>query len=91
MRIRWSADAASDLESVAEFYFTRIPERAPSILQTIYESPQKLISFPERGRRGRKEGTREFVLAPLPFILVYQLGPESIDIVRILHGAQNWP
>jgi plasmid stabilization system protein ParE len=36
-------------------------------------------------------GTRELVLSPLPSLLVYTVRDESIFIVRILHGAQQWP
>ena len=46
---------------------------------------------PNRGRAGKKEGTREFVLASLPYIVVYQVTGEVLYVVRVLHGAQDWP
>jgi toxin ParE1/3/4 len=57
--------------------------------RTIYESPRQLLTFPALGRPGKVEGTRELVLAPLPYVLVYVFDGEIIH--RILHGAQKWP
>ena len=49
------------------------------------------MTFPNRGRLGKKDGTRELVLSPLPYIVVYTVHGDLINIVRILHGAQQWP
>jgi toxin ParE1/3/4 len=46
--------------------------------------------FPNRGRSGQVSGTREIVLAPLPFVVVYQVDDE-VQVLRILHAAQQWP
>jgi plasmid stabilization system protein ParE len=39
--------------------------------------------------RGRIAGTREFVVTP--FIPVYRIKPDAVEILRIYHGAQDWP
>jgi toxin ParE1/3/4 len=49
------------------------------------------LQFPHRGRPGKKEGTREMVLSPLPYIVVYRIASDAIHNLRILHGAQKWP
>jgi len=46
---------------------------------------------PMIGRPGRKMGTCELVLAPLPWVMVYVVSDDGVDIVRVLHGAQRWP
>jgi len=43
-----------------------------------------------RGRPGRKPGTREITLGSLP-VIIYRVQNEAVEIVRILHGAQQWP
>jgi plasmid stabilization system protein ParE len=30
-------------------------------------------------------------LPPLPFLIIYRVLPEAVEIVRILHAAQRWP
>jgi hypothetical protein len=39
----------------------------------------------------KKEGTRELVMSPLPYIVVYDVREDATYVVRILHGAQQWP
>jgi len=31
------------------------------------------------------------VFSPLPFIVVYQVKAEAVEISRIYHAAQDWP
>ena len=57
---------------------------------TIYEGIGVWASFPECGRTGRKPGTRELVFAGLPYLAVYRIGNDVVEILRILHGAQDW-
>ncbi|PYR33399.1 MAG: hypothetical protein DMF89_18780 [Acidobacteria bacterium] len=48
----------------------------------VYEAPATLLTFPQRGRPRRKEGTREMVLFPLPYLLVYAVRDDVIFIVH---------
>ncbi len=91
MQLRWTKEAASDLEHITDYLFQKTPERAAELARGIYNAPAALLTFPYRGRAGKKEGTRELVLSPLPYVVVYQIAGEAIHIVRILHGAQKWP
>jgi toxin ParE1/3/4 len=91
MQLRWTHEAATDLEHIADYLFEHAPDRAETLVRAVYDAPATLLMFPQRGRPGRKEGTRELVLSPLPYMLVYAVRDEVIFIVRILHGAQQWP
>ena len=91
MELRWTQEAAADLEHITDYLFQNAPERAAELVRGIYNAPAALLAFPYRGRAGKKEGTRELVLPSLPYIVVYQVTGEVIHIVRILHGAQKWP
>lgn len=91
MELRWTEEAANDLEHITDYLFENAPGRAAEIVREIYDAPSGLLMFPSRGRRGKQEGTRELVLSPLPYIVVYQIAGDVIHIVRILHGAQKWP
>jgi toxin ParE1/3/4 len=91
MELRWTEEAAADLEHITDYLFQNAPERAAELVRGIYKAPAALLTFPYRGREGKKEGTRELVLSPLPYIVVYQITGEVIHVVRILHGAQKWP
>ncbi len=91
MQLRWTVAAATDLERIADYLFSHAPDRAPRLIRSIYEAPETLRSFPHRGRPGKKAGTRELVLSPLPWIVVYTVRDDVVHVVRILHGAQRWP
>jgi plasmid stabilization system protein ParE len=43
------------------------------------------------GDREEKTVRGSFVLAPLPYLVVYRVENDSIQVLRILHGAQKWP
>jgi toxin ParE1/3/4 len=70
MELRWTEEAASDLEHIADYLFENAPGRAAELVREIYDAPFALLTFPHRGRPGRKEGTREIVLSPLPYVVV---------------------
>jgi toxin ParE1/3/4 len=93
MRVRWSPDAVADLESIVEYIRQDNPAAAQRIGQTIYDRLSVLETFPHAGRFGRVEGTREFPLPPLPFIVVYRViaATDVVEIVNVIHGAQRWP
>ena len=91
MRLRWTEEAAHDLERIAEYLVAHAAERAPELIRLVYEAPTTLLTFPNRGRPGKKDGTRELVLTPLPYIVVYTVRDDVVFVVRLLHGAQQWP
>jgi len=57
----------------------------------IEEQVERLLQFPEMGRAGRIEGTRELVIQNKPYIAAYQILGEVIRILRVLHSARRWP
>jgi len=91
MRLRWASAAADDLENIANFLFEKTPENAARLIRELCDAPSTLKSFPNRGRAGKKEGTRELVMPSLPYVIVYQVRKKAVHIVRILHTSQDWP
>ena len=91
MDVRWSPEAADDLEEIVRHIQRENSEAARDVAETIYEAIGSLNTLPNHGRIGRIQGTRELVLVPQPWIAVYGVRHEVAEIVRIYHGAQNWP
>ncbi len=91
MQVRWTTAAASDLENIADYLFEKTPENAARLIREICEAVFALRIYPNRGRPGKKSGTRELVLPALPYIVVYKVTGDVLHIARILHGAQQWP
>ncbi len=96
MELRWTEGAAEDLQHIAEYLFEHASARAVEQVGRIYNASQALLTFPHRGRPGRKAGTQELPLPPQPYVVVYTITGDVIHIIRILiirilHGAQKWP
>jgi toxin ParE1/3/4 len=91
MKIRWSPEAAEDLERIALHVREDNPEAARQIVKGIYDGIIALKNLPNLGRLGRETGTRELIFAPLPYIAVYRVIGSVVEISRIWHGAQDWP
>jgi plasmid stabilization system protein ParE len=90
MRLRWTVPAAEDLEGINSFLEGRYPDFAEVTVRTIYQRIGSLKTSPNRGRPGHRSGTRELALTPLPYVVVYSVKSETIEILHIHHGAQNW-
>ncbi len=90
MRLRWTLPAAEDLEGIKNYLDQHYPEFSEPTVRTIYAKIRALKTTPRRGRPGRRGGTRELVLAPLPYIVVYRVKAAAIEILHIYHGSQDW-
>lgn len=88
-RLRWSLAAATDLDEIAAYLHLHHPAFAQSTIVRLYEATKQLKRFPESGREGRVYGTRELVLAPLPYILIYSDTEDAIHVLRILHTSRD--
>lgn len=91
MRIRWTPAAAADLEHIKDYLKEHYPHLAQSTATQLYEAIRSLKASPHRGRKGREEGTRELVFTRLPYIAVYRVREQDIQILHIYHGAQDRP
>jgi addiction module RelE/StbE family toxin len=83
--------AADDLEGIANYLWLHHPSYASSTIQRLYDAAKRLKAFPYAGRAGSKSGTRELMLAPIPYLLIYAVDDQTIHILRFLHAAQNRP
>jgi addiction module RelE/StbE family toxin len=92
MRLRWTEPASRDLEEICDYVAERGGDvAARRIALKICDGLDSLTEFPRKGRPGRLSGTRELVFPELPWLVVYRVHEDRIEINRILHGAQRFP
>lgn len=92
MQIRWTEAAVHDLTTICDYLAERdSPEIARAVALAIWDGIDTLEQFPSLGRPGRKFGTRELVLSKFPYLVIYRLHNDTVEINRVLHGAQRWP
>jgi toxin ParE1/3/4 len=90
MKILWLVAAERDLVALTDFIAEDNPRTAVKIFHTILLTVDKLASYPDLGRAGRIEHTRELVIPHLPYIIVYTFA-EEIRILAIIHTSRKWP
>ena len=73
MRVRWTTDAANDLERICDYIAEDRPESARRVAQSVIERIGTLETFPSLGHVGRVQGTREIAFPPLPFVAIYEI------------------
>ena len=91
MKIRWVRLALDDLREIDAFISNDNPAAAQKVLAIIWETTKLLGKHPHIGRPGRVTGTRELVIPNTPFIVPYRVMSDEIQILRVIHGARNWP
>jgi toxin ParE1/3/4 len=91
MRVRWTTNAADDLARIVERIREDKPSAAQHVAKTIFTTVAALRTFPNRGRLGLAPNTRELVFAPWPYIAVYEIIEDQVQILRIRHASQDWP
>lgn len=91
MRLEWSRFAMADRDDIFTYIEAESPRAAVMIDERISEQVRQLSRYPESGRKGRVDGTRELVIMGTPYVAVYRLGEDAVLILRVLHGARQWP
>ncbi len=80
--------ALDDLAHIREHIGNESPAAATRVAVQIIAACDRLEYLPERGRPGLVPGTRE-VTALWPYVIAYRVSQDSVEILRIWHGAQN--
>lgn len=91
MLLEWSPLAQADRNAIFDFIEADSPQAAITVDDRIREQVEGLVQFPESGRPGRVEGTRELVIHRTPYIAAYRIVGDTVMILRVLHGARQWP
>ena len=94
-RVVWSESALSDFCDVIQYIAADNVDAAQRVAERIEQAIDTLAFMPT-GRMGRVAGTYEKVVSALPYSVAYTLseelsGEDALTVVRIIHGARNWP
>ncbi len=87
----WTFSALSDLDVTLEHIAQDNPGAAQIVGKRILAAVIRLDQFPEIGRIGRRQGTRELTIPRLPYLIVYQLRQQRVVLLRVLHTSLLWP
>jgi len=91
VKIVWLPAAADALDREFDFLAAKNPQAARTVFVRIVALLRRLADFPNSGRPGQIDGIRELVIPGLPYVVVYRVGGESVQILRVFHTRQEWP
>jgi plasmid stabilization system protein ParE len=87
--VRWTPQAAEDLEAIAEFIAADSPRFAGLFVMDTLEAVNRLSSFPRLGRMVPETGNpsiREILLGN--YRIVYRVRRETVEILTVWQGAR---
>lgn len=91
MQVVWLENARAARMAAVEYIAQENVTAALRQLDEIEQQTSRLTEYPKLGRADRKTGTLELVINRTPFIAVYRIKGDVIQILRFLHGSQKWP
>jgi addiction module RelE/StbE family toxin len=90
-KVRWTIRALRRLDQIGAFIAKDNLNAAARVVARIVSAADSLAEQPAMGRVGRIRGTRELVLADIPYLIPYRVVGREIEIITVMHAAQKWP
>jgi len=91
MQVKWLKWALRNLEQARNYVFQDNPTAAQELILKIQNAANQLQKYPFMGKNGRVEGTKELIISNSPYILIYRVKEESVEVLRILHTSKRYP
>jgi toxin ParE1/3/4 len=91
MRLDWTDLALADLGSISAYLEREVqPEIAVRMLSLIRARANVLVEFPHAGPRLADQSVRSLRVRDTPYIILYRLVPDGLEVLRVYHERQNW-
>ncbi len=91
MPIKWLKKALRNVEQAYDYIASYNPAAAVRVVLKIQAAIAQLADSPDIGRPGRVENTRELVVLQTPYIVIYRVKANTVQIIRVLHSARKYP
>lgn len=91
MRVRFTPQATSDIDEIANYLKSNNPEAAIRVRNAILDGVKLLQSYPRAGRSQDQAGVRKLVTRKYPYLIYYiiDMANENIAILTIRHAARD--
>ena len=86
----WSVRALDDL-ALGFDYIAEDSENNADLVADRIDAAARLLGHMPAGRPGRIHGMYEKAVRRTPYIIAYTLSDRTVTILRIIHGALDWP
>lgn len=89
MRVEWLERAVSDLERIHAWLSQFENANTAVVRHRIIAAADKLERLGDIGRSSKVEGLRELSVRAAPYVIVYRVLKDEIEIVAIYHTAEK--
>ncbi|MBS0438780.1 MAG: type II toxin-antitoxin system RelE/ParE family toxin [Proteobacteria bacterium] len=90
MKLKWSVKALIDFDEAQNWIAHENPIAARAVARRIRDATQLLRANPHAGTPTHIEDTRSWVVARTPYLIVYRVRGETLEILRLWHGRRDW-
>ena len=90
MEIHWTQNAINHLANIYEYISINSPTYALRMVDKIISRSEQIADQPYSGRKVPEydsDDVRE--LTEKPYRIIYRIKPDQIDVVAVIHGAQQ--
>jgi toxin ParE1/3/4 len=87
----WTPPVVADLDHLVRHIGKDNIDAAFRTEDRVMAAVARLERHPPSGRVGARRGARELVVAQTPYLVIYRIRQKAVEILRVIHGAQNWP
>jgi addiction module RelE/StbE family toxin len=87
VRVRYTPQAGQDLAEIFDFIARDKPDAATRTIDRVAQLVDLLARVFFGGRRVR--GTREMIVPNLPYIVIYRVRRDAVEIISVVRGARR--
>jgi toxin ParE1/3/4 len=90
MTVVFREEALADLEEIARFIAEADAAAARRVITRIHRVIHGTIDrFPLGGRLNRANGTREYAVPGLPYLIIYVPHGDIVDVIAVFHTSRD--
>ena len=90
MKVKWSIKALIDFDEAQNWIAHENPVAARAVARRIRDAAQLLRANPRAGTPAHIEDARIWVVARTPYLIVYRVRGETLEILRLWHSRRDW-
>ena len=88
--VEWTLPARDDLARIDELYSAQDPEFAEKVGRLAIRAGRFLSDWPGSGSLVSDGGLRKWPVLGTPYILMYRILPDRIQILRVRRNREDW-
>lgn len=92
MKVIWTKKSQMALDSIYKDITEDNEILAKKIITHVVNTVETTVkNFPRIGRAGNVFGTREYVIAEYPYVVIYTVKNNCLHVLKIIHTSMQYP